>query len=201
MSSRPHAFAAFAGHRMIASGAIRDVVAAVKAAEEEGACEPLLVFGDATGGVVDLDLRGSVEEAVARLPAAFAVAGEDEEASKPSGRGRPRLGVVAREVTLLPRHWDWLSGQRGGASATLRRLVEEASRAGAAKGARRRAQAIAYRFMSAMAGDMPGFEEASRALFSGDEARFRDLTDAWPADVAAHARRLAADAFLPVPSG
>lgn len=142
-----------------------------------------LIFDDATGKPVDVDLRGSPEEVRARLePAA-------------RGPGRPKLGVTAREVTLLPRHWDWLAAQPGGASVTLRRLVEEARRGGGGKERRRQAQDAAYRFMSAMAGDAPGYEEATRALYAGDGARFEAQTQAWPADVRDHARRLAADAF------
>ena len=111
------------------------------------------------------------------------------------GPGRPRLGVVAREVTLLPRHWDWLNDQPGGASAALRRLVDQARKANAGRDRIRRAQEATYRFMSAMAGDEPGFEEATRALFAGRPAVFDALTDAWPPDVRDHSRKLAAPAF------
>jgi hypothetical protein len=105
--------------------------------------------------------------------------------------------VAAREVTLLPRHWDWLGGQSGGASAALRRLVETAMRQDAGPQRRRQAQEAAYRFATAMAGDAPGYEEAMRALFAGDQARFEALTEPWPADVGEHARRLAAASFAP----
>jgi len=112
-----------------------------------------------------------------------------EPAPKPS-RGRPRLGVVAREVTLLPRHWDWLASQPGGASAALRRLVDEARRHDAGPDARRRTQEAAYRVMTALAGDRPGYEEATRALFANDLDRFNQLTAAWPPDVGAYIREL-----------
>lgn len=200
MPAQSATFAAFDGTRMIAAGDIRGVVGAVKAAAGSAA-GPLLVFHDATGRVVDLDLRGSVEETVERLPDTFRPAEPAADEPKPSGRGRPKLGVVAREVTLLPRHWDWLSAQRGGASATLRRLVEEASRASVEKDRRRNAQEAAYRFMSAMAGDLADFEEASRALFAGDGARFEALLAAWPPDIASYTLKLAAGAFTPAPSG
>ena len=107
------------------------------------------------------------------------------------GRGRPKLGVVAREITLLPRHWDWLAAQPGGASATLRRLVENAKRDGGAEGRRRAAREAAYRFLSAVAGNLPGYEEALRALFAGDAARFETQMADWPKDVRAYALRLA----------
>jgi hypothetical protein len=196
---------AFDGHRVIARGALVDVALAVKAAVEAGAAGPVLVFDDHTGKVIDLDLSGSEMEIRARytpaeveaVPArgersAEAPAKQGAEAvCEPRGRGRPKLGVVAREVTLLPRHWDWLSAQRGGASAVLRRLVDEARRADAGQSARRAARDAAYRFMSAMAGDFPRFEEASRALFAGDRQRFTQQIAGWPADVRGYLEKLA----------
>jgi hypothetical protein len=181
---------AFDGERRLASGPLINVAMAVKAAVAAGAEGPLLVFDDATGAVIDLDLRGSRADVAGRLTAA---AGEPLAA--PRGRGRPSLGVVAREVTLAPRHWEWLALQPGGASAALRRLVEEARRAGAPKDRVRAAQEAAYRFMAAMAGDLPGFEEATRALFANDRKRFESLLAQWPGDVGAHAIKFAAPAF------
>jgi uncharacterized protein len=140
----------------------------------------VLAFDDATGGQVDADLRATRE---APVPEAGAPAVR--------GRGRPKLGVVAREVTLLPRHWDWLNGQPGGASVALRKLVENARRENAENDRRREAREAAYRFLSAMGGDLPGFEEASRALFAEDRPRFARIVAAWPEDVAAYARWLA----------
>jgi uncharacterized protein len=140
----------------------------------------LLAFDDATGQQVDLDLRDAPAEPEAAAPA-----------SDPRGRGRPKLGVVAREVTLLPRHWDWLNAQPGGASVALRKLVELARRDNAEIDRRREARDAAYRFASAIAGDLPGFEDASRALFAGDRARFEQLVAAWPKDIARHACWLA----------
>jgi hypothetical protein len=122
-----------------------------------------------------------------RLPA-----GEAAEAEAPRGPGRPKLGVVAREVTLLPRHWEWLNRQRGGASVALRRLVDEARHADGGADRRRAAQEAAYRFMSAMAGNREHFEEATRALFAGDAARFTHLIATWPKDIRDHTQKLAA---------
>lgn len=113
----------------------------------------------------------------------------------PRPPGRPKLGVVGREVTLLPRHWEWLGRQPGGASVTLRKLVEQARKANYAKDRVRHAQEVAYRFMSAIAGNEPGFEEASRALFAGDCDRFEEHSRSWPPDVRAYAMKLAADVF------
>jgi hypothetical protein len=182
--------AAFDGERRLLSGPLIEVAMALKAAAAAGAEGPLLAFDDATGAVIDLDLRGSRSEIAARLAAA---AGETSGGAR--GRGRPRLGVIAREVTLLPRHWDWLAAQPGGASAALRRLVEAARRGGAAQQGARAAQEAAYRFMAATAGDLPGFEEATRALFAKDRARFEREVAGWPQDVRAYAAKLAAPAL------
>ncbi|MDF2233099.1 DUF2239 family protein [Albimonas sp. CAU 1670] len=168
--------AAFLGPRLLARGSLAEVAAALHASPAPGA----LVF-DPQGRQIDLDLRGTEADVRARH------ADPAETAPRPRGRGRPKLGVVAREVTLLPRHWDWLTG-RGGASAAIRRLVEAARRAEAPKDARD----AAWRFMSAAGGDLPGFEEAARALYAGDAEGFAARLAAWPADLAEHARRLAA---------
>jgi hypothetical protein len=119
---------------------------------------------------------------------------------EPRGPGRPKLGVVAREVTLLPRHWEWLNAQPGGASVALRKLVEEARRGNESKDRMRQAQDALYRFMSTLAGDEAGFEEASRALFAGDRKLFMALIQLWPKDVRSHAERLAGSAFASDPS-
>jgi hypothetical protein len=181
---------AFDGERRLAAGPLIDVAMAVKAAAAAGAEGPLLAFDDATGAVIDLDLRGSRADVAARLAAA---AGEAP--APPRGRGRPSLGVVAREVTLAPRHWQWLAAQPGGASAALRRLVEEARRSSGGKDRERMAQEAAYRFMAAMTGDLPGFEEATRSLFAKDRAGFQRHVAPWPGDVGAYAAKLAEPAL------
>jgi hypothetical protein len=181
---------AFDGERRLASGALIDVAMALKAAAAAGAEGPLLAFDDATGAVIDLDLRGSRADVAGRLAAA---AGETP--APPRGRGRPSLGVVAREVTLTPRHWEWLATQPGGASAALRRLVEAARRSSGDKDRERAAQEAAYRFMAAMAGDLPGFEETTRALFAKDRAGFERHVAQWPGDVGAYATKLAEPAL------
>ncbi|MBB5192313.1 hypothetical protein HNQ50_003054 [Silvimonas terrae] len=183
---------AFVGHRRIASGLLRDVALAIKHSGADEADAPLLVFDDATARPVELDLRGTAAELAARIVEVIGTADHEEEADAPRGRGRPKLGVVAREVTLLPRHWEWLNSQPGGASVVLRKLVEAARHASAAPDRRRHAQEACYRFMSALAGNLPGFEEVSRALFAPDQARFDALIEAWPEDVRDYAARLAA---------
>ena len=182
-------YTSFQGHRRLASGAPHVVALAVKLAVERDDARPVLVFDDSTGRAIDLDTRGSDEDVLARYGAASARDVEAIEA--PRGRGRPKLGVVAREVTLLPRHWEWLESQPGGPSVTLRKLVEEARRTHAERDRTRGAQERAYHFMSAMAGNMPDFEEATRALFANDRTTFNALIAAWPADVRDYAMQLA----------
>lgn len=169
----PATFVAFAGARCIARGPPAEAAVAAKRALERDGGASVLVFDGASGALTDLDLRGTEADVVARYAPAASVA----------KRGRPKLGVVAREVTLLPRHWDWLSRQPGGASVALRRLVDAARKADGDAGAARMRVEAAYRFMSAMAGDLAGFEEASRALFAHDEARLKTCARGWPADI------------------
>jgi hypothetical protein len=189
--SVPETFTAFEGPRRLVSGPFAEVALAVKRAERHSS-EPITIFSDATGRATDLDLRGSDEEILARLPQAEAAnAAPDQTANEPRGRGRPKLGVVAREVTLLPRHWEWLNAQPGGASVALRKLVEAARRAGADTDRSRAARDAAYHFMAALAGNLPGFEEACRALFGGEFEKFVRTIAAWPDDIRDHSIRLA----------
>lgn len=173
---------AFSGFRQIAAGDRAQVIHALRqlANTEETLVR---VFNDATGERIDLDLRPEAEPAPSP---ALAV-----EASAARPVGRPKLGVVAREVTLLPRHWEWLSSQPGGASVTLRRLIDESRKANEGRVGVRASRENAYRFMSEMAGDFAGFEEASRALFAGDKAKFEGLVAPWPEDVRLQLARLA----------
>ncbi len=180
---------AFAGPIRIASGPPEQVALAAKAALEANSTQQLLVFDDLSGSLVDFDLRGTPQEILARL----AIIPPAPPSTR--GPGRPKLGVVAREVTLLPRHWDWLGAQPGGASVALRKLVDAARATHAGADRRRLAQQATDRFMSALAGNEPGYEEAARALYAGDRARFAQSMVAWPADVRDHALRLARAAF------
>lgn len=194
---RPDTFTAFEGQRRLLSGPIVEVVLAVKRVEQR-ASEPTVIFSDATGRPIDFDLRGSDAEILARLPTTPGPAELEAVPSEPRGRGRPKLGVVAREVTLLPRHWEWLNTQPGGASVALRKLVEAARRANGDKDRSRAARDAAYHFMSAMAGNLPHFEEASRALFADDRRQFAALIAAWPGDIRDHIVRLAFSDLDPV---
>jgi len=193
-------FSCFDGHRLVVSGTPAMAALALKQLRADNAAGPLLVFDNATGRTHDFDTRGSDAQLLARVAKAFPVApaaGPEPPAealpAAPRGRGRPKLGVVAREVTLLSRHWAWLAEQPGGASVVLRRLVEAASREGADKDRRRRDSERAYHFLQTIAGDLPGFEEVIRVLFAHDRDRFLAALQAWPEDVCRHALWLAFD--------
>lgn len=186
-------YTSFDGFRRLAAGPLAANALAVKAARESGSPGPILIFDDATGRSFDIDTRGSAEDLVSYLEAAIPpgpASAPAEEAGSP-GRGRPKLGVVAREVTLLPRHWDWLAAQPGGASVALRKLVDAARRESVDSDRARQARERAYHFMLAIAGDLPRYEEATRALFAGDRQRFEEQIADWPADVREHAVALA----------
>lgn len=191
-------YTSFNGHKRVASGSLAVNALAVKDVLASAGPDPTLTFCDQTCQVVDIDVRGTDAEILARLPPETNQSPDTESAlihsdepDEPRGREWPKLGVVAREITLLPRQWDWLATQPGSASVTLRKLVEEARRASVEPSRQRRANERAYRFMSAMVGDMAGFEEASRAMFANDAANFRHQTEAWPPDVRDYVRHLA----------
>ena len=187
----PH-LTAFAGQRKVATGTLHLVAQSLKALVTHDPDAQILIFDDASGSQVDLNLRGSLEEVLQRLPRPRAVAAQAPDAPVPvRTAGRPKLGVVAREITLLPRHWEWLATQPGGASVALRKLVEHAQRGSKTQDEQRQAREGAYKFMSALAGDAPGFEEASRALFAGRQAAFVACVQDWPADVRTHVLQLA----------
>lgn len=178
---------AFKGPFLLKSGSRAEVALAMK---HSGDLHTILAFDDATGRVIDFNVRGTDEDVAARYAPPAAV-GVPDAPSEPRGRGRPKLGVVAREVTLLPRHWEWLASQPGGASVVLRRLVEQERRVGGTKQQRRAAQEAAYKFMSAIGGDFPGFEEAMRALFADNRTRFEEHMADWPTDIRRYASKLA----------
>jgi hypothetical protein len=178
---------AFEGSRLIASGTLADVALKAKEVFNRDRWASVLILDAATSELVEMDLGGTADD----VRKSRAEAPQAEEAALPRGPGRPKLGVVAREVTLLPRHWEWLGRQPGGASVALRKLVEEARRSDGGRDRVRQSQEAAYRFMSAVAGNLPGFEEATRALFAGDRRRFDELVEPWPAGARDHARTLA----------
>ncbi len=191
---------AFKDDKRVASGRLSKVAKKVKEILDQDEDVSILIFDDVTSELVEVDFRGTLEDVLEKLEkqtvgveSANALSGSDQHS--PRGPGRPKLGVVSREVTLLPRHWDWLNSQPGSASVTLRKLIEEARRVSSGKDKIRHSQEVTYRFISAMAGNFPGFEETTRALFAGDSERFNSLMASWPVDIQDHARKLAEAAF------
>lgn len=185
-------FVAFIGTKLISRGVLTDVARAVKGPYDDGTSERIALFDEETGRPVDVDFSGSGEEVVARLCQRFSQ--EQPKAEPKRGPGRPKLGVVSREVSLLPRHWDWLGQQRGGASASLRRLVDAARKANAPQDKARQAIDATHRFLWDMAGDQPGFEEATRALFAQDFDAFDDRIASWPIGLREQLHRFTAKA-------
>jgi len=183
-------YTAFAGQRLIVSGDLETMILRTKEHLDKNPAESVLIFEDQTGRQVDFDFRGTPADVVARLASHPLFGPAPTQAVSQRGPGRPSLGVVCREVSLLPRHWEWLGRQPGGSSAALRRLVDEARKRGGRKERARAARDAAGKFMWVMAGNLPGFEEATRALYAGDRERLDGLTKEWPPDIRDHIGRL-----------
>ncbi len=189
-TSQARSYAAFRGQSRVAAGTLKEVAIAIRRQLDQGDESLVLLFDQEDGRQLDVDLNGSVADVERRFAAE-----SPQPAAAPRGRGRPKLGVIGREVTLLPRHWDWLQSQRGGPSATLRRLVDEARTANRGRDRVRQSQDAINRFISAVAGDLPGFEEANRALYRGERQRFEQEIAHWPADVRTQIATWVAEAF------
>ena len=187
-------YTAFAGNRLIASGGLKPMLLQTKQRLDRGETDPVLIFEDQTGAQIDFDWRGSADDVLARLPLHPWFASPEAQGQLRMGPGRPKLGVVCKDVSMLPRHWAWLEEQPGGISVTLRRLVDEARRRGQGKHLARNAREAAGKFMWAIAGNLVNFEEASRALFAKDEKRLGALIHDWPEDIRDHVRRLVEEA-------
>ena len=186
---------AFLGERAIVSGTLEHVVSTVKDAVEPPYLSQILIFDDATSQLIDIDFRGTKDAVLKRLSQHPNAAPTMVQAGSPPHVGRPKLGVVAGEVTLLPRHWEWLKSQPGGASVTLRKLIDEARHGHAKQHTLRVAQEATHRFMTAMAGNLPHYEDALRALYAGDSERFYHLIGDWAPDIRDHIKKLAGKAF------
>lgn len=193
---------AFAGSRCIASGELDRVARQTKNAIDAGEQSTILIFNDVTSEPIEIDFRGSIDDVQARIQSRFNTGSSSNQAMETPvasgvsrGRGRPKLGVVSREITLLPRHWEWLNSQPGGASVAIRKLVETARRANSGKDRVRQSQDATYRFMSAMAGNLQSFEEATRALFAKNSQLFEENMQSWPVDIREHAKKLALPIF------
>ena len=176
MQAAGNIFVAFVGDDLLERGSLGEVVSSAKARIDAGEERRVALFDEESGRVIDIDYSGTESEVLARLEPMTPEPG----APSRKGPGRPRLGVISREVSLLPRHWEWLGEQRGGASATLRRLVDTARKSDSHEAVQRRTIDAAHRFLWDIAGNQPGFEEATRALFAKDFARCRRLARGWP---------------------
>lgn len=184
-------YTAFEGEKLLAHGPLERVVLKVKKRIGSAPNASVLVFSDSTGKEMDFDLRGSEKEVLKRLQTFLS----PKATPSSGGPGRPKLGVVAREVSLLPKHWEWLSTQSGGASATIRRLVENASKAHSSKDLIKQAQERTYKFLNSIAGNSPNFEEALRMLYRKDKKGFFEAISTWPTDIKGHAKKLSEDSF------
>jgi hypothetical protein len=189
-------YSAFAGHRRVAAGDLQTMLGGAKAYLDKHEHNSVLIFEDRTGAQIDFDFRGTMDDVLERLSThpTFRVTEADKESAAKAGPGRPKLGVVSREISLLPRHWEWLEEQPGGASASLRRLVEDARKKGQGPRDARKLREAIGRFMTAMGGDLEGYEEATRALYAKDLSAFEVRVARWPKDIREHAVRLAKEA-------
>ena len=178
-------YSAFIGNTLIASGSLEKMLSGIKPEFDRDPGALFLIFEDESGRQVDFDLRGPLSEVLSRAV---------PEPPK-SGPGRPKLGVVSREISLLPRHWEWLEQQPNGASAALRRLVDEARNREGDEAQSRQAREGIGRFMTAMGGNLPGYEAACRALYAVDRSEFDELIRGWPRDIQAFIQRNAGRAF------
>ncbi|MGO4728948.1 DUF2239 family protein [Paenibacillus sp. 2KB_22] len=200
-SSHPISYTAFIDRACFVKGSLQHVVGIAKDTLEDSQLAQVLIFHDGTGKPVDVDFSGSTAEVLDRLrseskegPTSDTTEKENEQPARKVGR--PKLGVVSGEVTLLPRQWEWLKAQPGGASVTLRKLIDEARRTGENESKVRAAQEAMYHFMTAMAGDFPQYEEALRALYAGNEDLFYVLIDHWKPDIRDYVKDLAKGAFM-----
>lgn len=184
-------YTAFDGHKLIFQGPLSEVITKTKKRIGKSENSSILIFSDETGQTIDFNFHGSEKDILKRLETFVS----SSQLKENSGPGRPKLGVVAREVSLLPRHWEWLATQSGGASATLRKLVDEAKKKYESGSTVKQSQERTYKFISVIAGDMNGYEEALRALYKKDEKKFLALISDWPSDVKTHAAELAKSVF------
>ncbi len=186
-----YTYTAFESFQILSSGHLEKVVLKVKIRQKENREARILIFSDSTGNQLDFDLSGTEKEVLERLKiysAKLPIAHK--------GAGRPKLGVVPREISLLPSHWEWLSNQSGGASLTIRQLIDDKVKSSSLeKNKVKNAQEVTYKFLSAIAGDLPNFEEAIRYLYRRDKKRFLELASGWHKDIVSHAEFLASNVF------
>lgn len=184
-------YTAFEGVKLFAHGPLTEVVLKIKKHITKADHTTILIFSDETGKTIDFNFQGSDKDVLKRLE----IYTTPEPPLDSSGPGRPKLGVVSREVSLLPRHWEWLASQPGGASSTLRKLVEDAKKKSSENQSIKQSQEKTYRFMSVVAGDFSDYEEVLRALYKKDEKKFLSLIESWPNDIQKHLIKLSAFVF------
>ena len=184
-------YTVFDGFKIVSQGNIEEVAIATKKYLKKEDSARILIFSDLSGKQMDLDLSGTDKDVTDRL----SVYKTADTTSSGTGPGRPKMGVKPREVSLLPTHWEWLSTQSGGASATIRRLVDEKMKTAAPKDKIKKTQETVYTFLNSIAGDLENFEDAIRFLYRQDEAKFKEAIAAWPKDLKKHTLALASEAF------
>ena len=188
-------YTVFDGPKLILQGSLSDVIVRVKKRMGKIENSSFLICNDSNGQTLDFNFQGSEKDVLKRLETFVSPQPAISKNKETVGPGRPKLGVVAREVSLLPRHWEWLALQEGGASVTIRKLVDEAKKKFAEGSSVKQAQERVYKFMSVMAGDLEGYEEALRALYKKDAKKFALEIQAWPEDIKKHTVDLSKAAF------
>ncbi len=183
-------YTAFLESKIFAKGSLKDLVLKIKKHLGKNENNSILIFSDSTGNTLDFNFKGSETEILKRLEM-FVSQKPDEY----SGPGRPKLGVISREVSLLPRHWEWLAAQSGGASVTIRRLIDESRKKSSTGESVKQVQEKTYKFLSVVAGDFEGYEEALRALYKRDREKFLKQMEKWPKDIQGYAMRLSETVF------
>lgn len=186
-----YSYTAFLGDAILAQGNLEEVVLKIKKQMGKADHSEALLFNDSTGKVMDFNFQGTREDVEKRLEVYRA---PDSSPSR-SGPGRPKLGVVSREVSLLPRHWEWLAAQPGGVSVTLRLLIEEAKKKSESSVTIKQLQERTYQVMFTLAGDLEGYEEAVRALYKKDRKNFLEHQSSWPSDVKKYILKVAQGIF------
>ena len=184
-------YTAFDGTTRLFRGTFQEVVLKVKERLGRAENSSVLIFSNNTGKTMDFNFQGNVKDTLKRLEKFVST----QEPGPISGPGRPKLGVISREVSLLPRHWEWLASQPSGASATIRKLIEEAKKRSSTRNSVKQVQERVYRFMSVIVGDMKGYEEALRALYKADRKNFLLHIQDWPTDVRTHVIEMAKPVF------
>lgn len=185
-------YTAFDNTSIIAHGSLRDVILKTKKILGKSENSSFLIFSDSTGKTIDFNFQGTEKEILKRLEIFVSNSDEKIELARP---GRPKLGVISREISLLPRHWEWLATQSSGASSSIRNLIEDAIKKSTSKVSLKQQQEKVYRVMTTLAGDLDGYEEAIRSLYKRDRESFIKFTKGWSKDLRSYLEKLTNDVF------